>query len=81
MGLTPVDIYNKEFSKVLRGYSQDEVDEFLDDIIEEFERLYKENQDMKEKLETFEGQIGRYKTIEDTLKETLVTAQQTAEEL
>src|SRR5690606_22083026 len=81
MGLTPIDIYNKEFSRVLRGYSEDEVDEFLDEVMEEFEKLYKENLDMKDALTALKEQMDSYKTMEATLKETLVTAQQTADEV
>ncbi len=81
MDLTPIDIYNKEFSRVLRGYSQDEVDEFLDEVMETFERLYKENLDMKDALAAMKEQLDSYRTMEATLKETLVTAQQTADEV
>jgi len=58
-----------------------EVDEFLDDIADEFERLFNENIDYKDKVETFEEKIEQYRNIEDTLKKTLVSAQQQAEEL
>lgn len=81
MGLTPLDIHNKEFSRSLRGYNPDEVDEFLDEIIDEFERLYKESQDMQDKIDVLMDQTNSYKTIEETLKDTLVTAQQTAEDV
>ena len=37
--LSPLDIHNKEFSKSFRGYSENEVDEFLDLVVAEFERL------------------------------------------
>ena len=48
MKLTPMDINNKEFKRALRGYSADEVDEFLDQIVENYEELYKENANLKE---------------------------------
>ena len=51
MKLTPMDINNKEFKRVLRGYCPEEVDEFLDQIVEEYEILFKENTALKEKLE------------------------------
>ena len=47
--LTPVEIENKEFKKGIRGYREDEVDEFLDIVKEDFENLYRENTDLKEK--------------------------------
>ena len=37
--LTPVDIHNKEFSRSFRGYNQDEIDDFLDEIVNDYEKL------------------------------------------
>ncbi len=81
MRLTPLDIRHKEFSRSMRGYKDLEVDEFLDDIADEFERLFNENIDYKDRLETLEEKIEQYRNIEDTLKKTLLSAQQQAEEL
>ena len=41
--LTPADIHNKEFSRGFRGYNEEEVDDFLDEIVYEFEELIKKN--------------------------------------
>lgn len=79
--LTPLDIHNKEFKKSFRGYDEEEVDEFLDQIIDSYETLYKENISLKEALATKDSNISQYKDMEDTLKQTLVIAQQTAEEI
>jgi len=81
MKLTPLDIRHKEFKRGMRGYADTEVDEFLDEIADEFERLFKENIDLTERLETLEEKIGQYKTLEDTLQKTLISAQRSAEEL
>ena len=78
--ITPMDIENKEFKKGFRGYSEDEVDEFLDEVKEDFENLYKESLDLKEKLKLYKDQVSRYKSIEDTLNATLITAQTAAED-
>ena len=48
--LTPLDISNKEFKKAFRGYKEDEVDEFLDKVIADYERLYKENGELKDRI-------------------------------
>ena len=79
--ITPLDIENKEFKKGLRGYNEHEVDTYLDEIKKEYENLYRENIELKDKLNALSEQIKRYKTIEETLKETLIVAQQTAEEV
>lgn len=81
MKLTPLDIRHKEFKRGMRGYVDQEVDEFLDQIADEFERLFKENIDLSERVENLEEQITRYRQLEETLKKTLVSAQQSAEEL
>lgn len=80
MALSPLDIHNKEFKRVFRGYDEEEVDEFLDQVIDEFEKLYKENFELKEKLETKQGNIEEYKGLEETLKNTLIMAQHAAED-
>jgi len=81
MKLTPLDIRHKEFKRGMRGYADVEVDEFLDEVADEYERLFKENIDLGERVETLEGQVGGYKRIEETLQKTLVSAQASAEEL
>lgn len=81
MALTPMDIHNKEFTRSFRGYEEDEVDQFLDEIVDEFERMYKENIELRDRLGMLAEQINNYKTMENTLKETLVTAQKTANDV
>ena len=78
--ITPMDIENKEFKKGFRGYHEDEVDEFLDKVKEDFENLYRENLDLKEKIKLYQEQVSRYKTIEKTLNDTLITAQTAAKD-
>ena len=81
MALTPIDIHNKEFERSFRGYNEDEVDQFLDNIVDEFEKLYKENLEMKDRITHLMDQINQFRTMEKTLKDTLVTAQKTADEV
>ena len=78
--ITPMDIENKEFKKGFRGYNEEEVDEFLDIVKEDFENLYRANLDLKEKLQLYQEQVSRYKSIEETLNATLITAQTAAED-
>lgn len=79
MKITPIDITNKEFKRTMRGYSSEEVDEFLDDIVEDFEALYRENSNLKEKIENFNDKMNHYTEIEKTLQSTLILAQSTAD--
>ena len=79
--LTPLDIENKKFSKKLNGYNVDEVDDFLDQVTLEYEKLYKENNEYKEKLEQSEKDLEHYRNVEKTLQNTLVLAQTTADDI
>ena len=81
MKLTPLDIRHKEFKRGMRGYADVEVDEFLDEVADEFERLFKESLDTKERMEALEEKVAGYQHIEEMLQKTLVSAQSSAEEL
>jgi len=79
--ITPLDIQNKEFKKSLFGYKTKEVDAYLDSINEDYEKLYKENIELKDKISILSEQIRQYNNLEETLKSTLVIAQSTADEV
>lgn len=80
--ITPLDIENKKFAKqMVNGYSVDEVDDFLDDLTIEYEKLFKENAEYKNEVTKLKEDMEHYKTIESTLQNTLIMAQSTAEEV
>jgi cell division initiation protein len=79
--LTPLDIHNQEFRRVLRGYSEDEVDDFLDRVVADFETLLKENAQLKAQVEELRGRVEQYRQLENTLHNALIVAQETAEEV
>ncbi len=79
--LTPLDIHNKEFKKSFRGYDEKEVDEFLDQVVRDYDTLSKENASLKEQIQTMSIKLEQYRRLEETLQNTLVVAQETAEEL
>ena len=78
--MTPVDIETADFKKVALGYSCDEVDTFLDKVIVEFERLFKENAKLQDKVNTTEEALKYYKDLEDTIRNSIVRAEKTVEE-
>lgn len=81
MKLTPLDIHHKEFRRSLRGYDDKEVDDFLDAVADEFERLFKENIDLSERMEAADEKVRSYQAMEATLHNTLLAAQRSAEEI
>ncbi len=80
--ITPLELENKKFNKqVVNGYNTDDVDDFLDQLTVEYQKMYKENTEYKAKIEELNNSLSHYKTIESTLQNTLVMAQSTAEEV
>lgn len=78
--LTPADIHNKEFSRGFRGYNEEEVDDFLDEIVYEFEELIKKNTRLAEDLALERKKTAQYQEMEKNLHETMDVAQKTADE-
>lgn len=81
MPLTPLDIHNKDFSTSFRGYSQDEVNEFLEQIIRDYEIIIREKKELEDKLKNMAEQMSHYDDIKETLQNSIVVAQEAADEL
>ncbi|HQJ38128.1 MAG TPA: DivIVA domain-containing protein [Bacillota bacterium] len=79
--ITPMDIRNKEFKKAFKGYKEDEVDEFLDKVIADYERIYRENGELKDRIAIDNERIESYNSMEKSLQSTLLIAQTTAEDI
>ena len=79
--LRPVDIQNKEFEKKIKGYDCNEVDDFLDEVIRDYEIICKENQALKDKIGLLTEAVERYKLMEVTMRQSLDVAKQSADEL
>lgn len=78
--LRPIDIQNKEFEKKIKGYSCDEVDDFLDVVIQDYELLFKENQTLKDKIGLLTETVERYRQMENTMQQSIEIARQAAED-
>jgi|SRR5690625_4794481 len=63
------------------GYNEDEVNEFLDQIIKDYEITIREKKDLESKIEELNEKVSHFINIEDTLNKSIVIAQETAEEL
>ena len=74
--ITPSDIENKEFSRAKKGYDCDEVDEFLDLVIVDMEKLIKENRRLQEELSKANSQVDKHVSSESSVYETLNAAKQ-----
>jgi cell division initiation protein len=79
--ITPMDIRNIEFKKAFKGYKEDEVDEFLDKLVADYERVYRENGELKDRISIDNERIESYNSMEKSLQSTLLIAQTTAEDI
>lgn len=78
--ITSNQIHEKEFSLKIRGYNEAEVDAYLDQLAAYLDNLSKENKELRERLKSTTDQLTYMKNLESTLRDTLVTAQRSAEE-
>lgn len=81
MPLSPLDIHNKEFSRSFRGYNEDEVDDFLERIIQDFEGMIRQNKELEERIEVLTDKLQHFTNIEESLSKSIIIAQETAEEV
>lgn len=79
--LTPIDFDNKEFKNAFNGYNKDEVDDFLSLAKSEFDKLYRDNIALKDKINMLSEAIKEYKNMEAALQNTIVTANNIADEV
>ncbi|HAL63183.1 MAG: DivIVA domain-containing protein [Firmicutes bacterium] len=79
--LTPIDIQRQDFEVKLRGYNADEVDDFLDLVGRDYEKLYKDNAELREEIKRLNTSLEQYKNMEATLQQSIVLAQTAAEDI
>lgn len=80
--LTPIDIENKVFKKSkMKGYDIDDVEEFLEQLLNDYESLYKENAELKDKVGAMQESISYYKSVEEGINKTIENAQSTADNI
>lgn len=81
MNITPLDITQKQFRKIFRGYDPEEVEAFLALVAVEFEALVKDNLALREESQRKSDELADHRGRERALQETLVTAQKASEEI
>lgn len=81
MAIKPLDIRRKEFKNSLRGYDQNQVDDFLDAVADEFEKTFSENQRMKDQVSTLRERLEQFDELEGSIRAALVHAEQAATDL
>lgn len=81
MKVTPIEIRQKDFNKVFRGYDKEEVDAFLKSLSQEWEKLMDENREVKKRLELAEREVNRLREVESSLFKTIKNAEDTGANL
>lgn len=81
MRITPIDIQQHQFKSRLMGYDKAGVDQYLEILAGEIERILRQNQDLQEELARTRSTLNEMREREATLKETLLTTQKVTDEL
>ena len=81
MTLTSMDIHNKEFTHSFRGYSVEEVNDFLDRVAKDFEQILRDNLELKDQINQLNEKMKGYQKLEATMHNAIVIAQEAAEEV
>lgn len=77
--ITPIELHNRQH-KTGRGYKKQEMDMFLEEVFENYEKLYKENVELKDKISRLSDGVQQYKTMETALQKALVLAETTSKD-
>lgn len=75
MKITPMDIKNQDFKRVMRGFDPVEVTTFLEMLSNEVEKLVAEQRENRTRIKELELQLGDYKQLEKSLQQALLQAQ------
>jgi len=81
MRITPMDIEQQEFTRSFRGYNEEEVDDFLDKIVKDYEELINENVRLNEEIEKMQEKLKEFGEIEESLRRALLDARKSEEEM
>ncbi len=81
MRITPLDIKKRVFNKAFRGYNIEEVEEFIDRIAAEYERLYTDHRKFTKEIAKLEEEVKEFSQMEKSLKQALLSAQKTSSSL
>ncbi|WP_218653544.1 DivIVA domain-containing protein [Streptococcus pluranimalium] len=81
MAITALDIKDKTFKLKFRGYSEEEVNEFLDILVDDFEKLTRENRAQEAKIKMLEEKLAYFDEMKESLSQSVILAQETAEKV
>ena len=77
--MTPLEMEKLEFETKMGGYRKDSVDGIFQVVRDDYEKIYKENIELRDKISVLEGLVSKYKNMEDTMQSAIILAQQSAD--
>ncbi|MEQ9764401.1 DivIVA domain-containing protein [Streptococcus jiangjianxini] len=81
MAITALDIKDKTFKLKFRGYSEEEVNEFLDIVVDDYEKLTRENREQEAKIKMLEEKLAYFDEMKESLSQSVILAQETADKV
>lgn len=81
MPLRPHDVKHKQFRRVLRGFDEQEVFDYLSEVARKMQQLMKDNASLRDKVEEYAGRMEQYNRMEEVLQDALLVAQEAAAEV
>ncbi|RRG09531.1 MAG: DivIVA domain-containing protein [Lactobacillus sp.] len=81
MSLSAEDIQNKKFSTKMRGYNVDEVNDFLDQVLSDFQMLTEKNHDLEESVKADQEKLKYFTELKDSLNQSILVAQEAADKV
>ncbi|EKS19331.1 DivIVA domain-containing protein [Streptococcus urinalis FB127-CNA-2] len=81
MALTALEIKDKTFKTKLRGYSEEEVNEFLDIVVDDYEALVRQNREQEARIRDLEEKLSYFDEMKESLSQSVILAQETAEKV
>ncbi|MGT2887020.1 DivIVA domain-containing protein [Streptococcus didelphis] len=81
MALTTLEIKDKTFRTSFRGFNEDEVNEFLDIVVDDYEDLVKKNREQEAKIKSLEEKLSYFDEMKESLSQSVILAQETAEKV
>jgi cell division initiation protein len=79
--ITAMEIRNQQFKKSFRGFDEEEVKNFLVRLSQDYENLFSENSQLRESIQRVQYELDKYRKMEETMNNSIILAQQTAEEV
>jgi cell division initiation protein len=81
VSLAPVELPHVQLRRALYGYRASSVDRLLEEVKDSFEEVWRERADLRDKVEQLQADVERHREVETLLRETLVSAERSAQEL